>query len=389
MQVMRLIKLSKDVFESEKEVEHYFRKQLWKQKGKFYFSGHIDEDGLDKGELVLFQYNGQLRYIAESASERRNNPLHKKKNDGNNEYFFKVNLETLTQTKPIKQKQLEQFLQQQGLKKTLNGQGWTRIPEKLRSLIESFTLASPPRQSRGPLTSTATPVAGTVSKESQKLRQKPHIEAGPQKDSIDLMQLDATVLRNTLVKNLRTLSTNVSTLLEKLQFTKALTKLQEMRKLIIQGAALPKFEPDWDDYPFVYNSSYLRGAPHPDIINRIKTESERFLCGCKSEPCDCNIFDDEETSGTKIPCYFCNTIIPSGGDISRPRDRAGNRITICNSCRNILVGFVWPQQIVAEQIDSLNDDAFDEARHFQFDKALPLVTDAIFRTQQAIEKFKK
>jgi hypothetical protein len=148
---MRLVKLSPDDedFPDELELQNYFRKRIWERNGEFYFcaSGHIGANGIRDGELVLFQYQGQLRFVARSASGRIKNPLKQFPSDGYNEYFFQVNLASLQETEPTPIADLQQRLYEEaGFTKSLHVQGWNKLPddEKIEKIVDKYIRASVP-----------------------------------------------------------------------------------------------------------------------------------------------------------------------------------------------------------------------------------------------------
>jgi len=73
---MRLIKLSQKEFGTVVKVDEYFREVLPARipPGKFRVpSGWIAKHGINAGELLLFSYLSNIRYIAQAASSRRVN----------------------------------------------------------------------------------------------------------------------------------------------------------------------------------------------------------------------------------------------------------------------------------------------------------------------------
>jgi hypothetical protein len=73
--MMRIIKLSPtdpDMI-NRQIVDSYFNEKLQKRKptGQFLLTkGRISKKGISPGELLVFSYNGDIVYLAESVSER-------------------------------------------------------------------------------------------------------------------------------------------------------------------------------------------------------------------------------------------------------------------------------------------------------------------------------
>lgn len=78
---MRVIRLGKEQFPYLQDVHEYFQKDLWEEnKGKFRIwktagtsAPKIGKEGLTKGDLLIFTYDGHLVCTAYSDSERLDN----------------------------------------------------------------------------------------------------------------------------------------------------------------------------------------------------------------------------------------------------------------------------------------------------------------------------
>lgn len=78
---MRLIKLNKEEFNKEEDVDHFFgpdlksNRSLLEQReppGAFFFGGKkIGEGGIQEGETLLFTYDGKLRKTCEETSKKQ------------------------------------------------------------------------------------------------------------------------------------------------------------------------------------------------------------------------------------------------------------------------------------------------------------------------------
>lgn len=125
---MRLVKCSKKdgEFRSEEDAVRFFRQTLWERAGRFDFGYGYQigptSESLSEGETVLFQYDGQIRFVAKAISGRLNGT--------DDQHYFLVDLDSLCEIEePISYRELEQRLRQQaGFKTTLGGQAWTKIP---------------------------------------------------------------------------------------------------------------------------------------------------------------------------------------------------------------------------------------------------------------------
>jgi hypothetical protein len=139
---MRVIKLSKLVFEDQNLLRDYFTNKLpeLNPPGLFTFINGIGEDGLYVGETLIFSYDGRIRYIANAASGRE---LNRYQNPGQNErYCFQIDLASIKEV-DIKMSEVEKRLKKEaGLQKSLVGQGWTIVEETkaTKRVVESLAM---------------------------------------------------------------------------------------------------------------------------------------------------------------------------------------------------------------------------------------------------------
>jgi hypothetical protein len=130
---MRLVKLSTDQFPEETDLLAFFDQKLPARNppGLFRFAKRrIAEGSLAPGETVLFSYRGHLRFIAQTKTGRMDNVYMP-----HPDYpcCFIMNLQTLRRAN-VALAELESPLRTQaGLKVSLGGRGWTRIPDGKRT----------------------------------------------------------------------------------------------------------------------------------------------------------------------------------------------------------------------------------------------------------------
>lgn len=127
---MRLVKLSTVEFENIADVNDYFAVQLPARTppGQFRIpKGWIAQDGLNRGDVLLFSFNSRVVRVARSASGRLQN---------SDEYqvdyphYFVVDLKTVRQV-DFSVVDLEGEMQQMcGVTKSIAvAQGWVRLPD--------------------------------------------------------------------------------------------------------------------------------------------------------------------------------------------------------------------------------------------------------------------
>ena len=92
--------------------------------------GRSQDAGLEAGETVLFMYRSRLRFVAKAETGRMDNTYLKQ---ADYPYCFVIDLRTLRPTDmPVED--LERRLRAEaGLQKSLQGQGWTIIPDSERA----------------------------------------------------------------------------------------------------------------------------------------------------------------------------------------------------------------------------------------------------------------
>jgi hypothetical protein len=143
---MRLVKLSTTEFKDEVDLHDYFFGVLPKRnpKGLFVFNDHIAANGLDPGETILFSYKNKLRYVTKTKTSRTDNTS---RNKGKYSYCFEIELPV--READVSLEEVERKLQAKaGLKKSLLGQGWTKILDKrAEKIIEDLLLADAPTPS--------------------------------------------------------------------------------------------------------------------------------------------------------------------------------------------------------------------------------------------------
>ena len=134
--IVRVIKLSRDLFERKEDVDRFFGPDLKTAKGRdplrannpvgaFYFDNQIAADGIKTGETILITYEGKLRYIAKSASSRKNN----QSEPNRGRHFFVIDMDTLVRTREISSGELQNLFDSEGSKVNLKSQAWNRIEE--------------------------------------------------------------------------------------------------------------------------------------------------------------------------------------------------------------------------------------------------------------------
>lgn len=142
---MRLIKLSTDEFPEEADLQAYFTQVLPNRQPPGLFRlprGWIGEDGLDVGETLLFSYRGRLRFVGEAETGRMDNTYLP---DENYPYCFVINMRSARRAN-VPLNEVEQRLRAEaGLTKSLQAQGWTRIPDSDRA--EQIIKALVPQES--------------------------------------------------------------------------------------------------------------------------------------------------------------------------------------------------------------------------------------------------
>lgn len=139
LSIMRLIKLSKEEFRKEEDIEHFFGPEFNKNKsileqreppGTFYISeSRIGKNGIKEGETLLFTYDGKLRFIAKSASGRLTKPGKKRFPN-----YFVIDMNSLRQSKPIRVNDLEKLFDGVRGNKSFKGQPWVILPDTADSL---------------------------------------------------------------------------------------------------------------------------------------------------------------------------------------------------------------------------------------------------------------
>ena len=124
---MRVVKLGPKEFEDEKKLVGYFDQELpgRNPQGLFLFKGRIAQDGLDPGETVLFCHDAKLRFVAKAATGRMKNTYLRQ-----TEYPHCFVIELPPRRANVALAEAERRLRAEaGLRKSLQGQAWTRIPD--------------------------------------------------------------------------------------------------------------------------------------------------------------------------------------------------------------------------------------------------------------------
>jgi hypothetical protein len=132
---MRLVKLSPaDAdFTNEEALHNYFigngKLRAGIPPGVFAFKkGHIKENELAPGETILFSYLSKLRYVARAKTGRTVNEYpHRSPKEYH--YCFLVDLGSMRKADVSLQEVERRLRAQAGLQKSLQGQGWTHIPD--------------------------------------------------------------------------------------------------------------------------------------------------------------------------------------------------------------------------------------------------------------------
>jgi hypothetical protein len=132
---MRIVKLSTQEFDDEKDVGSFFNETLrsratGKAGGKFRIpSGWIAEDGLYVDEPLVFSHQAVLLYSARAGTGRRTN--HDEESE-HYPFYFDVNVESI---RPVKERitllELQERLERvTGIKRNIAArQGWNSIPD--------------------------------------------------------------------------------------------------------------------------------------------------------------------------------------------------------------------------------------------------------------------
>jgi len=135
---MRVVKLSRKVFADDAEVDAFFQVELPRRTppGLFFCKNEIAADGLEEGETILFTYRGLLRYVGRAASGRRANTTGTQPDYPN---CFEVDVGSLRRG-AASRSEIEQPFQTAGVAVSLDGQGWTRLPDgaTAEALVEEF-----------------------------------------------------------------------------------------------------------------------------------------------------------------------------------------------------------------------------------------------------------
>ncbi len=139
---MRVVKLSEEIFPELENVMMFFRDDLPERNppGKFRITERrIAQDGLEPGEEILFSYNGQIYFIAQSSTGRLEN-----EDEHQNEYpfYFLVDMDTLRSVDISLHDVEQKYHQETGETKSLvQTQGWPKIENEtfVTSLWDSLT----------------------------------------------------------------------------------------------------------------------------------------------------------------------------------------------------------------------------------------------------------
>jgi predicted HNH restriction endonuclease len=128
--IVRVIKLS-DIDDESRDnaaVDDFFTCKLREREGKFHLPrGHIERGKLAPKELLVFSYKGELKYIAESASELLDNTDSQKETYPQ---YFQVAVRSIVKVSG-RLSELADALRQTGLlERTLQGQGWNTVSEE-------------------------------------------------------------------------------------------------------------------------------------------------------------------------------------------------------------------------------------------------------------------
>lgn len=138
---MRVVKLGPEEFPDENKLLGYFEQELPRRnpQGLFLFKDRIAKDGLEPGETVLFCHETKLRFVAEAATGRMDN-THLRQ--GEYSHCFVIKLPPRRANVPLAE--VERRLRAEaGLKKSLQGQAWTRIPDSKEAEHVIDSLVSP------------------------------------------------------------------------------------------------------------------------------------------------------------------------------------------------------------------------------------------------------
>jgi hypothetical protein len=146
---MRLVKLSPaDAdFTNEEALHNYFigngKLRAGIPAGVFPFKkGHIKENELAPGETILFSYLSKLRYVAKAKTGRTVNEYpHRSPKEYH--YCFLVDLGSMRKADVSLQEVERRLRAQAGLQKSLQGQGWTRIPDSKQAETAIGELSEP------------------------------------------------------------------------------------------------------------------------------------------------------------------------------------------------------------------------------------------------------
>ncbi len=126
---MRIIKLSTKEFATFEDVLFFFEEDLPQRTppGQFRLPpGWIAEDGLERGETLLFTYLAALCYSAKAGSGRLENT---DKYRIDYPYYFKVNMKSVRRVK-LSIEALEKRLRPTGRRKSIvKSHGWPTMPD--------------------------------------------------------------------------------------------------------------------------------------------------------------------------------------------------------------------------------------------------------------------
>jgi hypothetical protein len=148
------------------------------------------------------------------------------------------------------------------------------------------------------------------------------------------------------------------------------------------GTRLPNSDPDPDDfenYPPNYQSSYLRIAQPPTVLQKTTEWVRANPCSCNSSPCQCQIATECTVRVKQIHCEFCPAEFPR--DSQAFELKTGG--LVCRSCHLFLLEKFDPLGSALDDVQSLVDDACEELLYWQFTKALAFVHQA----HQVVQRF--
>ena len=137
---MRLVKLSTDEFTEEADLKAYFTQELPRRNPPGLFrlpTGWIGQEALEPGETLLFSYRGRLRFVAKAETGWMDNTAMP---HPNYPYCFIISLSSVREADVLLTEVEQRLRAEAGLRKSLQAQGWTRIPDSDRAeqIIEAL-----------------------------------------------------------------------------------------------------------------------------------------------------------------------------------------------------------------------------------------------------------